>query len=99
MRGGMIPNGRRYRCGSEGTAGRCSQTVDATAVERLALTEIGHTVDAITSNPRVQTSLQKAWQARQSAGSDDQRRKVHQLELTIERSKKRVTRATELFVD
>jgi site-specific DNA recombinase len=99
MRGELIPNGRRYRCGGETNTGRCSQTADAEAVEHLALTEIGQTVDAMVNDPRVQAGLRKAWQARQTADGDDHSRKIHQLESTIERSRKRVTRATELFVD
>jgi site-specific DNA recombinase len=99
MRGDNIPNGRRYRCSAESPSSRCTQTVDATAVEDLALEEIGRTADAITNDPRVQAGLRRAWQARQAAGDEDHSRKIRQLEAAIERSRKRITRATELFVD
>src|SRR5207245_6339511 len=37
MRGDNIPQGRRYRCSGEDATGQCTQTVDAVAVEGVAL--------------------------------------------------------------
>jgi DNA invertase Pin-like site-specific DNA recombinase len=101
MRGEQLPKGRRYRCGGVDPGARCTQSVDAAAVERLALADVWRTVDAMVSDPpvRVQAELRKTWQARQTAGNDDHGQKIHQLKLALERSRKRITRATELFVD
>ncbi len=99
MRGEVIPKARRYRCGGEAGTGRCTQSVDASAVEDLVLVEIGRAVEAIANDPRVQAGLRNAWKARQTAGDEDHSRKIRQLESAIERSRKRITCATELFVD
>jgi hypothetical protein len=64
------------------------------------LVEIGRTVDAIATDPRLQAGLSKTWEARQAAGYEDHSRKIYQQQQSaIERSRKRITRATELFVD
>lgn len=98
MRGESM-KARRYRCGGGDNSGRCPQTADAARVEQIVLTQAGALIDAISDNARVQAALRQAWQQRQESGGSGRGQQTRQLEATIERSRKRIARATELLVD
>jgi site-specific DNA recombinase len=98
MRGESL-KAARYRCGGEVRGIRCSQTADRDRVECFVLGVVGALMDALATDASFQVALRKAWHARQRGQRADNGAKVRQLEATIERSRKRITRATELFVD
>ncbi len=90
------PTGR-YRCGGD-LYRHCHETASRN-IEGQVLAEIGAALEAITSDPRVQAGLRRAWKTRQATDSPDTGQTVTRLEAQIERSRQRITRATELLVD
>jgi DNA invertase Pin-like site-specific DNA recombinase len=101
MHGETLPKASqapRYRCGGDDRT-HCHQTALASAVERLVLDQVGAVIDSLVSNPRVQTGIQRAWQARQAAEAPDTTKRVQLLESQLQRARERIRRGTELLVD
>jgi hypothetical protein len=97
MRGHRTPPSGRYRCA--GSVDRyCNQTVSQ-KVDAEVLQSVGAVLDQVLKHPHVQAGLRRGWQQRQrsDAGAVDSR--TRSLEGQVERSRQRISRGTELFVD
>ncbi len=74
------PTGR-YRCGGD-LYRHCHETASRN-IEGQVLAEIGAALEAITSDPRVQAGLRRAWKTRQATDSPDTGQTVTRLEASF----------------
>jgi site-specific DNA recombinase len=97
MRGHRTPPNGRYRCA--GAVDRyCDQTVHQ-KVDGQVLERVGAMLDRVLTTQEVQAGLRRSWQQRQRSESGAAETRVRTLEGHVERSRQRISRGTELFVD
>jgi DNA invertase Pin-like site-specific DNA recombinase len=106
MRGQFLVRGSRYRCrgdhiGANANGFFCRYTADIRRVDSAILTEVCNLMAAVTSNDAdFQAALRRAWRAvQQPRDGSDAVQRIRQLEGEADKTRTRLTRAAELFVD
>jgi DNA invertase Pin-like site-specific DNA recombinase len=97
MRGDKTSPAGRYRCVGEAQH-YCTETVSR-KVDAETLQRVGAMLDRVLHDPHVQAGLRRGWQQRQRSEDGVVESRTRTLEGQIERSRQRISRGTELFVD
>jgi DNA invertase Pin-like site-specific DNA recombinase len=106
----QLEHGRRprirseYRCtgwtrGANAAVPGCRWAVPMHKIDQDVLGQVGGVLDAVASDPNVQSGLRRAWADRQRTDGATGERRTRQLEGDAQKARERIRRATELFVD
>jgi site-specific DNA recombinase len=100
MRSDCAPGRRpRYRCSGADQASNCKQTASVDKVDEDVLRQAGAMIERLANDPEVAGSMSASRRRRQESATPDTSIILRQLESDVARSRQRILRGTEMFVD